>query len=149
MFESTDFALSDEGIHLLRNRFNYKTISFQDLDKATIKKDVVTNRLVLTLTVGFLLILFAVFQSITVYESFIDPLVKEIYIESIVLPVLPLLIGVYCIYISVKKVPTLLVEKDGKKYKLRLNEIIKNQQLANLQAYLRTKLTINFFIQEL
>jgi hypothetical protein len=33
--ESKDFALSPEGIHLLRNRFNYKTIDFSDINKAT------------------------------------------------------------------------------------------------------------------
>lgn len=147
-FESKDFALSDKGVHLLRNRFNYKTISFTELDKATFTKDVETKNVGLTWVVGILLILFAIFQSKGVYESFNDPSVREIYIESIVLPVLPFLIGLYCVYISVKKVPTLLVEIPGGKYKLNLEDIIKSQQLDNLQAYLKTKLRTKVITQE-
>ena len=147
-FESKDFALSDEGVHLLRNRFNYKTISFLELDKAIFKKDVETRNVGIMWVVGILLILFAFFQSKGVYEAFNDPAVRRIYIESIVLPVLPFLIGLYCVYISVKKVPILLIEKAGEKYKLSLDEIIKNQKTSQLQAYLRKKLGAKFILQD-
>ncbi len=147
-FESKDFALSANGVHLLRNGFNFKTISFQELDKATFKKDVEPKNVGLTLIAGILLILFALFQSKGVYESFNDPAEYTIYIESIVLPVLPFLIGLYCIFISAKKVPTLLVEKKNEKHKLNLKDAINNHQLDDLKAYLRTKLRTKFNIQE-
>ncbi len=100
--ESKDFALSQQGIHLLRNRFNYKTITFYDIDKATFTRASDTKNIVLALIAGILLIVFAIYQTIGVFQDFHDPEVHRIYIESIVLPVLPLLVGLYCIYIAVK-----------------------------------------------
>ncbi|PWK80101.1 hypothetical protein LX99_00565 [Mucilaginibacter oryzae] len=139
-----DFALSVEGVHLLRNRFNYKTISFTDIDNARFTRAVETKRVTLTLVVGVILTGFAVIQIIGVIRTFNDPAERVIYIESIVLPVLPLLLGGYCIYISVKKVPSLIIEVKNEKHTLSLQDIIKNGGLAQLEAYLKTKLGSKF-----
>ena len=40
-----DFALSADGVHLLRNRFNYKTISFNDINAAGFKRAVETKNI--------------------------------------------------------------------------------------------------------
>jgi hypothetical protein len=37
-FEGTDFALSSKGIHLLRGRYNYKTIEYENVQKVIIKR---------------------------------------------------------------------------------------------------------------
>jgi hypothetical protein len=36
-FEAEQFGVSDDSIHLLRNRFNYQTINFKEIDSVTIK----------------------------------------------------------------------------------------------------------------
>ena len=105
-----DFALSPEGIHLLRNRFNYKTINFSDIYKATFTRAADTKNVVLTAIAGVLLIAIAVYQAIGVYQDFIDPSVSHIYIESIAVLTLPFLAGIYCIYTALKKVPLLIIE---------------------------------------
>jgi len=51
-FTSKDFALSAEGVHLLRNGFNHKTISFYDVEKATFKRAADTKNVGLTLMQG-------------------------------------------------------------------------------------------------
>ncbi len=108
-FATKEFAISEEGIHMLRSGFNYKTISFQQIDKVIIKMDFLTKRVFLTWLVGLASIIFAFMQVKNVYECLVDPAVKVVLIEFVVLPFLPTMLGIYCIYISVKKVPTLLI----------------------------------------
>ena len=143
--ESRDFALSPQGIHLLRNRFNYKTINFYDIHKATFTRAAETKNVLPALIAGTLLVAFAVYRAIGVYQDFQDPSVHHIYIESIMLPVLPLLLGLYCIYIAVKKVPLLIIELKGEKHKLSLRDIINAGQTAALEAYLKEKLREKFY----
>ncbi|AYL96770.1 hypothetical protein [Mucilaginibacter celer] len=142
--EAKDFALSAQGVHLLRNRFNYKTIAFDDIDRADFRRAVETKNVVLTLVAGAALIVFSILQIIGVIKSFNNPHVHVIYIESIGLPVLPLLLGGYCIYISVKKVPSLIIEGKDEKHKLSVKEIVNNQALAQLETYLKAKLGSRF-----
>jgi hypothetical protein len=143
--ESTDFALSSDGVHLLRNKFNYKTINFDDIDKATFTKSAETRNVMLALTVGVLLVAFAIYNGIGVYENFHDPLVRHIYIESIVLPILPLLAGSYCIYMAIRKVPLLMIYTKSEKYKLSLKGIIKSGRMDMLKVYLNQKLGTRFY----
>ena len=144
-FESKDFALSPQGVHLMRNRFNYKTINFHDVYQATFTRGVETKKPVFTLIAGVLLIAFAVYQSISVYEDFHDPNVSQIYIESIAATVLPTLVGFYCIYIAIKKVPLLIIELNDEKHKLSLQDIINSGRLHVLETYLKEKLRDKFY----
>jgi hypothetical protein len=88
-FESTDFALSMQGVHLLRSGFNYKTIDYPDIDKATIKRTREIKNVILSMTFGFFLFAFAILQTLDVINIFNDPNVHTIYIESIILPLFP------------------------------------------------------------
>src|SRR5215216_501179 len=130
-----DFALSPQGIHLLRNRFNYKTISYNDVHKATFARAVETKNVVLTLIAGIALVGFAVYNTIGVYENFHNPTVHLIYIESIALPVLPVLLGLYCIYTAIKKVPSLIIELENQKHTLSLQDIYKAGLVENVEIY--------------
>jgi hypothetical protein len=146
-FELTDFALSNNGIHLLRNRFNFKTIGFHDVDSIILKKGAETKNIVLCLVIGISLLIFAFFQAIGMYESINDPTVNRIYIEELILPFLPALIGGYCIYISLKKAPILYVKSGKETHRLRLKEVIKNDKTEVLKLYLKAKLQTKFIIQ--
>jgi len=84
-------------------------------------------------------------QSLGVFRSFYDPDVHIIYAESIAVVALPFLVGVYCIYIAIKKVQLLLIETGNKKYKLSLEDAIKKNQVENLKAYLTGKLSVRFY----
>jgi hypothetical protein len=143
--QSKDFALSAQGVHLLRNRFNYKTINYNDVHKATFARAVETKNVVLTLIAGILFVGFAVYNAIGVFENFHNPAVHRIYIESIVLPVLPLLLGLYCIYIAVKKVPSLIIELESQKHTLSLEDIYKAGEIEILEIYLKEKLRTRFY----
>jgi len=143
--QSKDFALSAQGIHLLRNRFNYKTINYDDIRKATFARAAETKNVALTLIVGILFITFSVYNTIGVYQNFYDPTVHRIYIESIALPVLPVLLGIYCIYIAVKKVPSLIIELENQKHTLSVQDIYKAELVGVLEVYLKEKLRTRFY----
>jgi hypothetical protein len=147
-FELTDFALSNKGIHLLKNRYNFKTIGFHDVDSIILKKGAETKNIVLCLVIGISLLVFAFFQAIGIYESINDPTVNRIYIEGIILPFLPAMIGGYCIYISLKKAPILYVKSGKEKHRLRLKEVIKNNKIEELKLYLRANLQTKFIIND-
>ena len=147
-FESTDFALSDKGIHLLRNRYNYKTIEYNMIDKATVKKAAEINNVIPCLVIGIGLLGFAILQTRHMINIFNDPTVTIIYIEAIILPVLPGLVGIYLIYISVKKGFVLIIEAGGKKYKLRLRDFIKDNTKETVIKYLTEKLSYKISLQD-
>jgi hypothetical protein len=139
-FQLEDFALSDGGIHLLRSGFNYKTVSYDEIKRATIGRSNDIKNTPVILAIGVLLILFAFYQGRWVIGLFTDPTVHHIYIESIVLPVIPALFGVYCIYMAVKKKPILKLEAAKNTYKLRLRSVIKKGQYAEFEKYLNLRL---------
>lgn len=145
--ESKDFALSSQGLHLLRNRFNYKTINFDEVDKAYFTKAAETKNVVLALMVGILFVAFAIYGAVCVYDDFHDPSVYHISIESIMLPVLPLLAGAYCIYIALKKVSLLVIELKDQKYKLSVVDVVNSGQLIVLESYLRKKLATKLYVR--
>src|ERR1700760_3241222 len=94
-FTSKDFALSAEGVHLLRsNGFNYKTISFYDVQKATFKRAPDPNNVWLMLIAGVVLILLAIFQTLDIYWKINDSSIHHIYRESIAAIVLLFLTGI-------------------------------------------------------
>ena len=140
-FESTDFALSMQGVHLLRNRFNYQTIKYKDINKATIKRTREIKNVILSMTFGIILLAFAILQTLLVINIFNDPNVRKIYIESIILPLLPGLVGIYLIYIANKKGLMLIVETGRKSQKLRLRDFVKNKKAYQLRNYLNARLS--------
>ena len=146
-FEATDFALSPEGLHLLRSRYNYKTIRYQEIEKATVKRASEYKNTMLCLILGILLVVFALFEIIYVIQLFLNPRVHVIYIESILLPILPGFIGIYLIYIATKKGPVLIIESGSKKRKLRLRDFTKDNKIINVISYLGEKLSYKISIQ--
>jgi len=147
-FETTDFAFSPKGIHLLRSSYNYKTIGYQEIDKATIKQASEIKNVLLSLILGIILFAFAILQTVYVIRLFNDPHVYHIYIETIVLPVLPGLDGLYLIYIAIKKGPVLIIEAGNKKHKLRLRSFVRSNKIIDVRNYLVNKLSHNLSIED-
>jgi hypothetical protein len=139
-FQLEDFALSDEGVHLLRNQFNFRTVGYNQINRATIERSTEIKNAPLILAIGISLVCFSFYQSRWIINSFTNPEVHRIYIETIVLPIIPAFVGIYCIYISLKKAPILKLEEGSRKYKLRLKSVIKNNQAFEFANYLNQHL---------
>ncbi|UZR97838.1 hypothetical protein [Chondrinema litorale] len=63
IFESDFFAISDQGIHLLRNRYNYKTLDFKEIEQVILEEGKLVNNWILLYTIGLIAVGFAVFYS--------------------------------------------------------------------------------------
>jgi hypothetical protein len=98
------------------------------------------KRGVLVLMLGMGLVCFACYQSRWVIGLFTDPGVYHIYIESIILPLLPACVGVYCIYIALRKGPILTLKEGRQTHRLRLRDMVRNGQVAAFEAYLTKRL---------
>lgn len=147
-FETARFGLSDEGLHLLRSGHNYKTLAYPDIRKAILKKGVAIKNWLLVLLLGIGLISFAVYQAAHLYHLFMDPNTHKVYIESILLPVLPLILGNYCIYVSLKRTTILKVRYHGGKVKLPLGELFSTNEAIEVTAFLQEKLGSHFEVED-
>lgn len=139
LFESDTFGISQEAFHLLRSRFNFKTYQAQEISQITIEQGRQVNNWLIILVIGLGLVCFAIYYSFVLYNMLTDDSVTSIYIEELLIPILPFLLGFYCIYAALKTGPTLrvdLVNYKNKRFPLlrlkknneidRLIEVIKN-----------------------
>jgi hypothetical protein len=141
-YETTEFGLSDEGIHLLRSRFNYETIPFSDVQSITIERGKELNNWILILLFGVALITVSLFYILRALHVIGNYEVNVIYIEQIVIPVIPLLLGCYCLYSSTRNGTILRLKTvKNKKDKFPLKEIEKTNSLSNFQQYLKERLS--------
>lgn len=147
-FETARFGLSDEGLHLLRNGHNYKTLAYRDIRRAILKKGVAIKNWLLVLLLGIGLIAFAVYQASHLYHLFMNPGDHTVSIASTLLPALPLLLGNYCIYVSLKRTTILKVKYRGGRAKLPLDELVSNNDALLLTNFLQEKLGSHFQVED-
>jgi hypothetical protein len=140
-FETGEFGISDNGIHLLRSRFNYETISFPDIDSLTIEKGKELNNWAVILVIGSALFAFSIYYAITVIITLYEDNYTVFYINHFFYPFIPFMMGSYCIYSSTRNAMVLRVLSiKGKKYKLSLKALEKASQLEDFQKFMKEKL---------
>ena len=135
-FQFEDFALSDEGVHLLRNRFNFKTIAYDQIETAIVDRRTEIKNALLVFILGAVMLCFAFYQSRWVFQLFNDPHTYKIYIESIVIPLFPAALGIYCIYIALRKGPVLILKEQGETHTLRLRTAVKKGLAFDCEKFL-------------
>lgn len=148
-FETSEFGVSDTAVHYLRSRFNYKTIPYTEVDSIKIERGKELNNWGIILALGIALLAFGGYYCYALYVFMFETAVhRTISPEQILLPLIPLLAGGYCLYSSTRNGTILLLTKrDGTRDKFSLREIQKNNQLAGFQSFLRqylqNRLTVN------
>lgn len=150
-FETDQFGLSDSKIHLLRNRFNYENIELSAVTRIMIVKGRQVNNWFLLLVAGLLLSAFGIFTAgKVIYEYFFASNFINFYIEQFMIPVLPLLTGIFCLYFSFKTGPVLTVEVNNKTKRLRIGQLEKIPgEIDNLIRFIQANpLTKNKFHAE-
>ena len=101
-FETREFGVSDNGIHLLRSRFNYETIEFNQVDYLIIGKGKELNNWLIILLIGLALVSFSVYYSLSLFNIIDNNEVNVIYLEEILVPLIPFMLGGYCLYSSTR-----------------------------------------------
>ncbi|UII24750.1 hypothetical protein LVD15_15680 [Fulvivirga maritima] len=145
LFETNEFGLSQEGFHLLRDRFNYKTYPYSEIDEIRIETGKELKNWTIILAIGISLVVFSIYYSVKLYLAIQNNIYVTIYIEQILIPIIPFLFGGYCIYASTKSGTILrlkTLKKNKHKYPLELIE--KENKLKTLEALLKEKLKGRF-----
>lgn len=141
-FETKEFGISDTGIHLLRSRFNYETIEFTQLESLRVEKGKELNNWVVVLIIGLALVSFGVYYCLRMYDILDTGAVRVVNIEELLVPLLPLLMGGYCVYSSTRNGIILRVRTvKGKAEKFPLKELEEDDKLNALKDFLKGKLT--------
>ena len=132
LFETNEFGLSNDSFHLLRSGYNFKTYSNKDIGSLSIENGKQINNWILVL------IAFAIFYSVKLFHIMNDDQSRTIYVEQIVIPVLPFLVGMYCIYASFKKGPVIRVQlRNGRTIGFPLSKVKKDNQMDSLLDVLK------------
>jgi hypothetical protein len=141
-FETDQLGISETGFHLLRNRFNYETIDFNAISQISLEKGRQIKNWLPTLFVGALLFAFGLFTAIkVVYEFFFADNFHHFYIEQFALPVIPLFLGAYSIYVSLKTGYVLkITSHDDNVRVIPIEELNKKSEIAALELFLKGKL---------
>jgi len=139
-FETQDFGLSDQGIHLLRSRYNYKTIDFNQVAKIIIERGKELNNWIAILVLGVALVSFALYYAVGMFNFLTDGVRGRVSIQEILVPLIPFLMGVYCMYSSTRNGIVMRVfTMDGKHERFPLKELEQKQELAPFQQLLKEK----------
>ncbi|WP_321306476.1 hypothetical protein [Marinifilum fragile] len=125
LFEGEKFGLSEKSIHLLRNRYNYKTIDLDDVDSITIEKGKDLNNWAWVLFIGVMLLAFVAYDSLKILNLYSDENTHVIYLERLLVPLFPFVLGIYTVIISLRNSKVMRMYVGSKKYHFSLRRIIK------------------------
>lgn len=142
-FTTNEFGISETDIHLLRSNFNYKTIDFKDITLIEINKGKLINNWILILLLGIGLISFSLYCAFKLVIAFNDDSVRHIFIEQIILPVLPLLMGSFCLYTSARNGMVINIRYNGKDVSYPLEDLIKRNEYEDFITYLKSNKHLN------
>jgi len=135
-YKAEKFAVSDDGLHLLRNEFNYETISWNEIGSIEVHNGKDLKNWLWVLLIGIALTVYAMWDIFQILFIFKDPNVHRIYVERLVIPVIPLSLGVYSIFIALRNTRVMIVKSAKKSYYLSLRYIINRRQFMEFVAFM-------------
>jgi hypothetical protein len=137
-FQTEKAGFSNEGLHLLRNRFNFKTIPYKEIQSIEIMQGWVMNNWLVLLLFGLILVVFAFSAALSLYLNYIDPDVHIIYTEHILMILLPLMMGFFTIYSALQRGEVLWVLYGSKRLKFPLRALHKSGKREQFLQFLRS-----------
>ena len=134
-FTTREFGISEEGFHLLRSGYNYKTIAFADTQSIAIGTGKqISNRLV-ALAFGIGLISVGLYVLFYACYAFYEGKVR-VYVEQFAFAIIPLIVGIYALVMSLKKGTIIEFTVADKKTGFPIDEWRKSGQLEDLIRFL-------------
>jgi hypothetical protein len=137
-FATDQFGVNEAGVHLLRSRYCYKTIPYATVDNITITKGKPIKNWLILLAFGTACLLFSVYYALVIIDFF-ETGSGRIYIEEIVVPVIPALMGGFAILAALKTAPIAVVRHGGSKLVFDLTPLAKQSELTLFIDYLKTE----------
>lgn len=137
LFETEQFGLSHDSIHLLRSRYNFKTYNNSEISQISIQKGRAINNWLFVLILGMGMLIFSIYYSYKFYLLLTSDQNLHLYVEQFVIPVLPLMLGTYSIFQALRTCPVFKIALgNGKTKTLTLEKALKEDQLENLKQIL-------------
>ena len=134
LFQNRDFGITELGIHLLRNGYNYKTLSFSDISSVEITRGNVLKNRMLLMIIGSGMLLFACYHFFRIYIFFNTAVGESFNVEEILIAFSLLTLGTYILYASFKQ-ELILKVRSGQQFKFS----IKDLDTVELTSYLKQK----------
>lgn len=140
-FETDQFGVNPEGIHLLRSKFIYKTIPYDEIQSSVIKNGREYKNWVIMLIIGLASIAFAINHIYNLWNFFHSPEGGVIYIESLIVPFFPTIIGLLLIYLSLRNTLILNIMTLQKNHTLSLRPLIRKNVISEFEKYLKSQIS--------
>ena len=138
-FQTNQFGISTDTIDLLRNRFPYKSIPINSITSIDIKKGKDLKNWWWVLAIGLALTLYALWDITQILGILSDKHTHVVYVERLVIPAIPLMLGLYSIIIASRNTKVMIIKSNDKSYYLSLRELVKQQQFDPFVSHLQAK----------
>jgi hypothetical protein len=140
LFETSEFGISDSGIHLLRSGFNYETISWTEINSIKIERGKELYNWAIILLLGLVIFIVGVYLSIRTMNILIhkDNAVRN---AKMILFLLIPFAGAYFVYTSLQTGTLLRINYSAyKKLMFPLREIESKNGLDEFRSLMSKKL---------
>jgi hypothetical protein len=140
LFQSSEFAVSDNGIHLLRSGFNYRTIRWGEVDSIKIRKGKELHNSWIILLLGSILLAVGAYLTIRTIDILMHKEYAGRYIKMLLFLLIPF-IGIYLLNNSMRTGIIMSVNyAASKKEMFPLTEIIQQNRLNEFKSLMTAKL---------
>jgi len=129
-------GISEHKVHLLRNKFEYQSIPFNQINEVKFKKGKAIKNWMIILTLGILLLSVGLFISKNIFLYYFSDEPGTIHIETIVASIFTVVFGVFLIIQSLKTEHILEIHYENKTKKFGVKSFDRESQLDNLISYL-------------
>ncbi|MFK8009836.1 MAG: hypothetical protein AB8H03_26010 [Saprospiraceae bacterium] len=140
LFQEEYFGLSETGLYLLRNRFEYDSFSFNEINQVTLKKGKAIKNWLILLIFGLAFFVFGFFMGKGVIAFFQSDTKRKIDILEIISPFFFMLTGGYSIFKSLQIEEILSFEIKGKEYKFSTKQLSDEGLLEKVISHLSDKI---------
>lgn len=140
LFQSREFAISDNGIHLLRSGFNYETISWNQVNSIKIKQGKELHNWWLILSLGLILLVAGAYLTARTIDILVHKEQAERYVKMLLFLLIPC-IGNYFVYNSLRTGTVMSINYAVDRTDMvPLSEIIKQNRFNEFKSLMTAKL---------
>jgi hypothetical protein len=136
-FQAEKFALTDDQLHLLRNGFNYEVIPLSTVTAIEVQDGKDLKNWWWVLSIGIALCGYAFWDILQIILMLRDDDTYSIYAQRLVIPIIPMALGIYSIRIALRNTRVMIVKTGTKSYYFSLRDIIKRNQFLAFAEYLK------------
>ena len=141
LFQTSEFGVSDTGMHFLRSGFNYQTIGWKEINSMKIEEGKELHNWMIIFLIGVVILVFGIYLSIRTIDILLHKAMAVRNAKMILFLLIPC-VGAYFVYNSLQTSTVLRINYfGGKKYKFSLKEIIREGRLTEFTSFMTKKLS--------